>query len=138
MQATAVCVRERVTTLRKGPGENFKKSWLVGKYMPFEQLGRQGDWLKLKDVDGEIHWGHGVGMTRDIYCVVVKAPAANLRTGPGENFAKADIWLADKYTPFKKLREENSWLQVENSRGQKFWLHKKNVWEPIIVQTISF
>lgn len=134
----AVCVREGKAYLRKGPGQNYQRSWTVGKYMPFEEVSRQGNWVKLKDVDGEVHWAHGSILTRSVSCVVVKVPYAQLKAGPGERFGKASIWLADKYTAYKKIKDQDSWVQVENARQQKFWVSRKSLWEPVRIQKISF
>ena len=134
----SVCVREWKANLRKGPGINFKKSWQVGKYMPFRQISKKGNWLKLKDVDGEIHWAHGSVLTRSVACVVVRSSFAYLRKGPGVKFAKVGNWIADRYTPYKKIRTKGGWVEVEDAKKQRFWIFKKHLWEPVRIQRINF
>ncbi|MCB0421826.1 MAG: hypothetical protein KDD61_12575, partial [Bdellovibrionales bacterium] len=56
--AGALCVKENVANLRKGPGTKYSKTWTVGKYTPLEEVQRQGVWIKVLDVDEEEHWIH--------------------------------------------------------------------------------
>ena len=52
--AEALCVKDKKANLRSGPGKQNEKLWTVLKYMPFRQVGREGDWLKVKDLDGDV------------------------------------------------------------------------------------
>ena len=52
--AEALCVKDKKANLRSGPGKHNEKLWTVLKYMPFRQVGREGKWLKVKDLDGDI------------------------------------------------------------------------------------
>ena len=131
-------MRQYQANLRDGPGKSHHKTWTVGKYMPFRQLDRKGSWLKVEDVDHQIHWIYKTLVSRAIACVVVKVPFAYLRTGPGKKFAKAGIEIADKYAPFKKIDHRGNWLQVEDDYGRKSWIYAKSVWQPIRIQRFEF
>jgi SH3-like domain-containing protein len=133
-----VCVRAPWTALRKGPGPKYDKSWTVPKYMPFLKLERKGEWLKLSDLDGEIHWGHIMDFTENFHCVVVKTNTAETRQGPGTKYPYGDYKSLDRFTPLKRLDVKDNWVQVESDTGMKFWVQESKVWRPVQIQTIHF
>jgi len=59
----------------------------------------------------------------DALCV--KAPEANLRSGPGVKYEKT--WEVFKYMPFRKLSEKGDWYKVKDVDGDKHWIYKKLV-----------
>lgn len=52
---------------------------------------------------------------------------ANLRSGPGTNFAKT--WEVYRYMPFKKLLKKGSWYKVKDVDGDTHWIYEKLVTE---------
>lgn len=55
-----VIVRSGTANLRLGPGTQYPSTDLayVRKYATFRKLGRDEDWIKVKDEFGHIHWLH--------------------------------------------------------------------------------
>jgi len=52
---------------------------------------------------------------------VIRAPRLNLRSGPGTNHDRiAAAHMGDEY---KVVGREGKWVQLENTRGQRFWAH---------------
>lgn len=125
-------------TLRKGPGPNFGLSWKVAKYMPFLKLENKGGWVKVQDLEGEIHWAQPRDLTSTISCVVVRSSTATLRLSPSASAPLAELKTVDRYTPLKKLEAQGEWLRVEDEAGHQAWVHESNIWKPVKVQSVTF
>ncbi len=137
--ARALCVRGEKVNLRSGPGAHHPVSWVVGLYTPLVQLERRGVWLKVRDQDGEEHWVHHRLVTASQFrCLAVRSRIAELKTGPGARHPAAQLPIADKYTPFKRLGERGEWYHVEDTSGVKAWIHERHVWRPVVVQALEF
>src|SRR4051812_34467811 len=95
-----VCISKKRAILRKGPGREFPVTWSVPKYMPLLRLDRKGTWVKVQDLDGEVHWVAAKDVSRKTQCAVVKTKTAKLRQGPGREHPLAALTSVDKYTPF--------------------------------------
>ncbi len=134
----ALCVSVERANLRANPSTNAKITWTVGRYMPLLQTGSKGGWVKVQDLDGETHWILGSNVSGRIQCVVVKSKFTNLRTKPTTGAPLADITLADRYTPFKKLQREEAWLQVEDEMKEKYWIIDSGVWWPVKRSSLNF
>lgn len=127
--AQALCVKSSRANLRSGPSTKNQITWEVYKYMPFIQLKKQGDWVRVKDFEGDIHWIYRKLVTSDFQCAVVKVDKANLRTGPGTNYKKpSDLPVAEKYMTFKYLTKKGNWAQVLDSYNDKYWVFRKLIW----------
>ena len=63
----------------------------------------------------------------EVHGLCVKTPEANLRVGPGSNYAVG--WTVSKYFPLKKLGTSLSgeWYAVEDIDGDVFWVHRRLV-----------
>lgn len=137
-RAQAVCTRSAMTVLRKGPGTKFEKSWVVSKYMPFLKVELKNGWLKLQDVDGQIHYGRASDFSQSIRCVVVRVNTAETRQGPGTRFPYGDFKTLDRYTPLKRISMDGNWVQVENDLGMKSWIQDSKLWHPVKMQSVKF
>jgi uncharacterized protein YgiM (DUF1202 family) len=137
--AQALCVVSDFADLRAGPGKKHKVSWRVPKFTPLIEIKRGGGWVEVEDQDGERHWIWSKHVTSKIQCLSVRVSKASLRVGPGESFARGDIWFATKYSPFKRLDvAENGWYQVESLWGKSYWVSPNLVWRPVKVTDISY
>ena len=126
--AEALCVKDKKANLRSGPGKHNEKLWTVLKYMPFRQVGSEGKWLKVKDLDGDIYWIYRTITTKAYMCAVIKNNKTNLRQGPGTKFPQVEWSPIDKYFSMKVLKIKGSWVHVEDSLGDKAWVHRSLVW----------
>lgn len=126
------------TELRKGPGKQFPPSWKVAKYMPFLKTEIKGDWVKVQDLDGEIHWARKKDLTSSVSCVVVKNQVAMLRKEPSTSAPTADLRTLDRYTPLKKVETQSEWIHVEDETGRQAWIHESQVWKPVKIQSFDF
>ena len=126
--AEALCVKDKKANLRSGPGKHNEKLWTVLKYMPFRQVGREGSWLRVKDLDGDVYWIYRTITTKAYMCAVIKNNKTNLRQGPGTKFPQVEWSPIDKYFSMKVLKIKGSWAHIEDSLGDKAWVHRSLVW----------
>ena len=126
--AYALCVKTADANLRNGPGTKYKKTWEVFKYMPLMKIGSQGNWYKVKDVDGDIHWVYHTLVTDKYKCAVVKIKKANVRSGPGTNYKMNILSPALKYYSFKVIDTKQSWVNVMDEYDDKGWIHINLLW----------
>ncbi len=124
----ALCVNVPEANLRSGPGTKFEKTWEVFKYMPFHKLTLKGNWYKVKDVDGDIHWIYKKLVTDKFRCAVVKVDKANVRSGPGTGYSKNSLSPALKYDSFKVIKIKPSWVKAVDEFGDTGWIFRKLLW----------
>ena len=126
--ADALCISERRANLRQGPGLKYEKLWEVYRYMPFRQLGRKGEWLRVQDLDGDIYWVNRRLITKSYKCAVIKKNKINLRKGPGTHYKKVKGIPGEKYYSMKVLKIKDNWVQVVDAWGDKAWVYRPLVW----------
>lgn len=126
--ASALCVGVSEANLRQGPGVQHEKSWEVFKYMPLKQIGKQGKWYQVEDVDGDVHWVYSRLMTNAMHCAVVKVDKANVRSGPGTRYAKSPLSPVEKYYSFKIIETKGSWVKVQDEVFNDGWVAKSLLW----------
>lgn len=126
----AECVLKNNTTLYSDLGKT--PVWVVAKNMPLTVLKQKKNWSSVRDVDGYKYWVQTKNLAgKKTQCVVVKLKKVNLRVGPSIKDPLHKFRIADKYTTFKVLIKNKSWLFVESSLGFKAWLAKSAVWPRI-------
>lgn len=126
--AHALCVSVPEANLRSGPGIKYEKTWVVYKYMPFSKISQDGNWYKVKDVDGDIHWIYRKLVTDTYQCATVKIEKANVRTGPGTNYGINVMSPAKKYASFKITSSKGLWMQLVDEFDDTGWIHKNLLW----------
>ena len=134
----AVCVQTKNAQLRKGPGVNFPVTWAVGQYMPLMKVGEKNGWAQVKDLDNQTHWVISRDLTQKYGCAVVKAKQARLRRGPSPRSPASEPELVDRYTPFKKIDRQGSWIRVEDDHHGEFWVGENLLWIPMTKTVVTF
>lgn len=134
----ALCINVEKANLRSGPGKNYRVTWVVGKYMPFIEIGKKGPWTHIRDLEGKKHWVHESLLTSKLQCVVVKKRRALLRQKPSKKASFTPFRQVDKYTPFKRVQSKGRWYYLEDSFGQRSWVEKSKVWWPLRVTSVEF
>lgn len=122
----ALCVKTDQAELRAGPGTSYAKTWQVYRYMPFKALKEQGDWVKISDLEGDLHWIHRSRLTGRYPCAVIKHKFAHLRSGPGVGYAK--LGTAPRLASFKIVHKKADWLKVVDENDASFWVLNSLVW----------
>lgn len=136
--AKALCTQRSKNNLYKGPSVQYELSWQVGKYMPFKKLGEKQSWIKVQDIDGEIHWISKSNVTESFPCGVIKLNHVNIRTQPKKNGSLAQIPFADKYTPFKKIDRDEQWIEIEDQWERRGWVFEDAIWFPVTFIDVEF
>ena len=126
--AEALCIKDKKANLRQGPGKHYEKMWTVFKYMPFKQLGKKGNWLRVQDLEGAIFWVYKKLTTKKYMCAVIKNNKTKLRQGPGTKFSEVEWSPIDKFFSMKVLKIKNSWVHIEDSVGDRAYVHRPLVW----------
>jgi len=128
MTAEALCIKNKKANLREGPGKNYKKVWSVLKYMPFKQIGREGNWIRVKDLDKDTYWVHRSLTTEKYMCAVIKKNKTNVRQKPGRKSPQVEWSPIDKYFSMKVLKIKGPWVHIEDSTGDQAWVYRPLVW----------
>jgi SH3-like domain-containing protein len=82
----------------------------------------------VKDLDGDIYWIYRTITTKAYMCAVIKNNKTNLRQGSGTKFPQVEWSPIDKYFSMKVLKIKGSWVHVEDSTGDRAWVHRALVW----------
>jgi len=137
--AQPACAKGYIS-LRKGAGAQFPTSWKVAKFMPFLILEKKSGWAKVQDLEGEVHWAKMSDLNTKDRCVVVKVNIATLRQQPSKTAPLAELRTVDRYTPFKRIENENpsEWIEVQDETGNRAFIHENYVWRPVMVNSFSF
>lgn len=137
--AQSLCTTKSGVRLRKSASPKAAVTWKVPRHMPLLGTGkRQGNWLEVKDVDGQTHWVTTADVSRRSNCVVVKSKVSRLRTGPGSSYQASPMGLADRYSAFLDLGGEDGWTQVEDEDGETAWVNLDHLWKPTQRTRVSF
>jgi len=138
VESEPVCVIKSQASLRRGPGKEFAVTWDVPKYMPLLKVDQKGKWLKVRDLEGDVHWVFSRDVSTKIMCTVVKTRTAKLRQGPGQQEPLAELSSVDRFTPFRKIDRDGEWVQVKDDYAATYWIHENNIWIPMARTRIGF
>lgn len=138
LQLKAVCVTSKTVQLRAAPNKKAAVTWQVGKYMPLKKISEKSGWLQVEDVDGERHWVQKSAVSEKIVCAVVKSTQATLRQRPSGSAPAIESGAVDKYTPFKRVGREDSWVQLEDEYKTRSWANEKLLWWPVTRSSVHF
>jgi SH3-like domain-containing protein len=123
--AERMAVKADTANIRSGPGVTYDLLWQIEKYHPLLVVEQKGPWYRFTDFEGDEGWIHEtlVDKTR---AVIVKVRKCNVRSGPGTQYDVA--FTASKGIPFKVLKTEGRWLQVQHADGDEGWIFNSLVW----------
>lgn len=133
-----VCVTAPKATMRAEPNSKSPVTWVVTQNMPLMRLEKKGSWTHVEDVDGEKHWISSSAVTGRVACAVIRSKTARLRTAPGSTAPLAEMPIADKYTPFRRIGGESDFVQVQDDYGEQYWVTDKSIWYPVTKMQIHF
>jgi SH3-like domain-containing protein len=63
-----------------------------------------------------------LSLSGQAHALCVTASEANLRSGPGTNYAVS--WRVYTYMPLRKIGQRGSWYKVVDVDGEKHWIHR--------------
>lgn len=112
--------------LYDAPSLKGARRYLAPRGMPVEIVARYGDWVKLRDADGELAWTEAKGLSARRN-VVVKALSAKIRATPDEN--GAILMTADKGVLLELSDPQaTGWVRVRHEDGIAGFVRATEVW----------
>ncbi|MGD9329747.1 MAG: SH3 domain-containing protein [Desulfobacterales bacterium] len=124
--AERMSVKAGKANIRSGPGTGkYEILWEVERYHPLEVINRQGEWVYFRDFEGDNGWIHGKLLGKES-TVITRNDLVNIRSGPGTQHDV--VFKAERGVPFRVLKRQGVWLNVQSADGDKGWIHKKLVW----------
>ena len=123
--AERLAVSAPVANIRSGPGTRHNILWKVEKFFPILVIDKSGEWYQFKDFENDRGWVHK-SLVGKIPAVITKNDKCNIRSGPGTTHNV--LFTVEKGIPFKVLKRQGSWINIEHSDGDKGWIHKALVW----------
>jgi SH3-like domain-containing protein len=112
--------------LYDAPSVKGGKRYIAPHGMPVEILARYGDWVKVRDVDGEMAWAESKGLSARRN-VVVKAAFARVRATADDN--APILMTADKGVLLELVDPQISeWVRVRHQDGIAGFVRATEVW----------
>jgi SH3-like domain-containing protein len=112
--------------LYDAPSAKGGKRYIAPRGMPVEIIARYGDWVKVRDADGELAWTESKGLSARRN-VVVKALSAKLRAAPDDN--AAILMTADKGVLLELVDPQaTGWVSVRHQDGIAGFVRASEIW----------
>jgi len=125
-----VCVHSKRANLRNGPGTKYKKLAQVKIYTPLERLKRAGQWVQVRDFQGETFWVYKTLITENYVCGTVVQDKTDFYSQP--DFNSFPFYGAPMEPGFSvrilSLNFRNDWAKVVDSAGNILWVQKSMLW----------
>jgi len=128
-EASALCVSTTEAELYEAPNASSAVVWRVFKFMPLKELAREGEWVRVEDVDGRVAWVSDRVVSPSLNCAVIQEDFAHLRIGPGTNFPKTKAARGEKYLSFELLKLQDEWALLKDIQGSELWISADLLWK---------
>ena len=123
--AERLAVSVSTANIRSGPGQKYEIVWKAGKYYPILILKKYGEWFHFSNYERKKGWIHR-SLVKKIPTVITKRIKCNIRKGPGTSYNISAT--VGKGVPFKIIKREGTWLNIQHAGGFVGWIHKNLVW----------
>lgn len=122
---TMVSIDGSTVNMREGPSTRSTVLWELRRGYPLQVTQRRGNWLAVKDFEGDTGWV-ARSLTARVPHHVVKSKVANVRSGPGTGYR---IVGRAEYGELMRTREKrDGWVRVERDQGASGWIAKRLLW----------
>ena len=122
---TMVSVDRPILNMRSGAGTDKPILWALAQGFPLQVLDRKGQWLKVKDFEGDLGWVYRPLVSKKAH-VIVRATAANVRSAPS---TRSQVRGKVQYGEvLRTLERKKSWVRVQRQSGTQGWIYKPLVW----------
>ena len=123
--AERLAISANVANVRSGPGTQYDIIWKVEKYHPLFIVKKSNEWYQFEDFEGDKGWVHK-SLVGKIKTIITKSNISNIRSGPGTQFNV--LFTVEKGIPFKVLKSEGPWINIQHADGDQGWIHVSLVW----------
>jgi len=110
--------------LRSAPNTNAEVLFQLPVGYPLEVLGKEGQWLKVSDYEGDKGYIQESLVNKTPH-VIVKVKECKIRSGPGAN--EKVVGNGAKDVIFVKGEQKGDWIKVTHPELTG-WVHKDLVW----------
>lgn len=112
--------------VRENPEKKAKALWPLWKYMPVEALSYRGDWVRVRDHEGDTGWVQRSELTHDVPTVCVIAKEGKLRKKPGSS--EKLLWLLDRGYALRLFAVKGDWAEVSDLDEVNGWIRRDELW----------
>jgi SH3-like domain-containing protein len=108
------------------PTRTGKKMYVAPQGMPLQVVASYGDWVKVRDANGELAWTEAKGLSarRNL---VVRTPGAKVFAGPDEG--SPVLMTADKGVVLELVDPGAiTWIRVRHRDGIDGYVRSTDVW----------
>lgn len=120
-----VSVNRPVLNMRSGPGTDKPVLWALAQGYPLQVLTRKGNWLRVKDFEGDLGWVYRP-LVNSTPHVIVRSRNANLRSAPTTaSRVRGKVVYGEI---LRTLEQRKSWVRVQRQSGTQGWIYKSLVW----------
>ncbi len=113
--------------LYDAPSTKGGKLFVAPRGMPLEVVLSYGEWVKVRDVGGDLSWTEAKGLSSKQRNVVVRAANLRVRASPDE--AAPPVFIADKGLLLEVAEPAASgWIKVRHRDGQTGYVKAAEVW----------
>lgn len=121
--AEYLSVKTETANVREKPHKKAEILWKMWRFMPIQTVAYKGDWIRIRDLDGDTGWMHK-DVLHDVPTVMTSTKNAKLRKRPGGRV----LWLLDRGYSLRVFGERGEWLEVSDLSTATGWLHKSVAW----------
>lgn len=122
---TMVSVSGSTVNMRERPSLDAAVLWELQRGYPLEVTERRGNWLAVRDFEGDTGWV-ARSLTGDEPHHIVKSKTLNLRNGPGTD--RSIVAELQRGELLKTLEKRRDWVRVERASGETGWVSRRLVW----------
>ena len=121
-----VSVKGSTLNMRAEPSTRSAVLWELKKGYPLKVLKRKGDWLQVRDFENDTGWVARAYTGKTPY-LIVKAPVANIRKGPGTGHGI--VGKAEYGELLRTAEKRRDWVRVRRADGKPGgWVFRRLVW----------
>lgn len=119
-------VGPRAVVLHDAPSSKSARRYIAPPGMPVEILARYGDWVKVRDIGGDMAWTEAKGLSARRH-VVVKVAQARVRAAADDNAVL--LMTADKGVLLELVDPQaGEWVRVRHQDGIGGFVRALEVW----------
>ncbi|MFZ5774703.1 MAG: SH3 domain-containing protein [Thermodesulfobacteriota bacterium] len=111
--------------MRSGPGLGYEVLWYLSRGYPLEVMAAKGEWLKVRDYEGDIGWVFRKLTSRESH-VIVKKENVNLRSRP--DVKSSVVVRVNRGVLLRSLGSQGRWVKVRYAQGGSGWIARRLVW----------
>ncbi|TFY97009.1 peptide-binding protein [Ramlibacter rhizophilus] len=120
-----VSIKGEGVNLRAAPNLRSEVLWELGSGYPLKVLARRGSWVQVVDFENDRGWVSR-RLTSSRPHSIVKAPRANVRSGPGTKYRV--LRQAQYGEVFRVVERTASWIRVRGEDARTGWIARGLLW----------